>query len=341
MKGAWGDKLVDREVQGVSADNLTPKDIMGRIILMVEYYPPKAEGAEPVLDDSSDDSADEAEGEQAALPRKHVHHKISPALAALGHYARSMKPDKNWLTEQLSTPPHPQHILINISEPTLLKLVPTSLSSLISHAQTNLRRIYPKGTRITSHNFNPLEFWQNGSQIASLNWQHYDLGMQINEAMLIGSRGWIMKPGKITGTRDGAVRKVKFIGEVAGISSVPRPDNKDSFSAYVRAELFHSGEKQVWKSKVVKAKDVPGIAGADITWVENTNVQQFEWEYESEDLVFIRLMVIRHHEFLEHEDLAVFCAKIDHLESGWKLVRLLDMKGKHVGATVLVRFKRE
>ena len=34
MKGAWGDKLVDREVQGVGADNLTPKDIMGRIILM-------------------------------------------------------------------------------------------------------------------------------------------------------------------------------------------------------------------------------------------------------------------------------------------------------------------
>jgi len=53
------------------------------------------------------------------------------------------------------------------------------------------------------------------------------------------------------------------------------------------------------------------------------------------------LMVIKHHALLEDEDLAVFCARVDHLEQGWRLVRLLDMKGKYVGASVLVRFKSE
>jgi phosphatidylinositol phospholipase C, delta len=53
------------------------------------------------------------------------------------------------------------------------------------------------------------------------------------------------------------------------------------------------------------------------------------------------LMVIKHRTLLEDEDLAVFCARVDHLEQGWKLVRLLDMKGKYVGASVLVRFKSE
>jgi phosphatidylinositol phospholipase C delta len=52
-------------------------------------------------------------------------------------------------------------------------------------------------------------------------------------------------------------------------------------------------------------------------------------------------MVIKHHALLEDEDLAVFCARVDHLEQGWRLVRLLDMKGKYVGASVLVRFKSE
>jgi phosphatidylinositol phospholipase C delta len=71
---------------------------------------------------------------------------------------------------------------------------------------------------------------------------------------------------------------------------VPRPDKKDKFSAYIRAELFHSGEKQEWKSKVVKVTDVPET-GADISWTENEEeiqIQRFEWEYESEDLAFIR-----------------------------------------------------
>jgi phosphatidylinositol phospholipase C delta len=69
------------------------------LALQVEYYPPKTEGADSDPDDSSDDSADEDTKGRAAKPRKHTHQKISPALAVLGHYARSMKPSKTWLTE--------------------------------------------------------------------------------------------------------------------------------------------------------------------------------------------------------------------------------------------------
>ena len=137
--------------------------------------------------------------------------------------------------------------------------------------------------------------------------------MQINEAMFVGSRGWVLKPEKMRGLMNEAAGKVKFTGEIAGISScafyillrplrmrmtfadvlvvgveVPRPDNKDHFSAYIRAELFHSGGKQEWKSKIVKVTNVPEI-GADISWNEKeVQVQQFEFEYESEDLAFIR-----------------------------------------------------
>jgi len=165
--------------------------------------------------------------------------------------------------------------------------------------------------------------------------------MQINEAMFVGSRGWVLKPEKMRGFGDETVGKVRFVGEIAGVSSLPQSDYKQSFSAYVRAELFHSGGKQEWKSPVVEVTNVPET-GVDISWnKKEIQVQQFEWEYESEDLAFIRLMVIRHHELMEHEDLAVFCAKINHLESGWRLVRLLDMKGKNTGATLLVRFRRE
>jgi hypothetical protein len=45
--------------------------------------------------------------------------------------------------------------------------------------------------------------------------------MQINEAMFLGSGGWVAKPGKMMRTGMGGQqgRKVKFIGEIVGISS--------------------------------------------------------------------------------------------------------------------------
>jgi hypothetical protein len=45
----------------------------------------------------------------------------------------------------------------------------------------------------------------------------------------------------------------------------------------------------------------------------------------------------------KHARLAVFCARADHIQSGWHLIPLLDMKGKGTitGATMLVNIKVE
>ena len=64
-------------------------------------------------------------------------------------------------------------------------------------------------------------FWRNGSHVASLNWQVYDRGMQVNEAMFVGSPGWIEKPLHM---RKGSeyipiFGREKLVGEVVGVSS--------------------------------------------------------------------------------------------------------------------------
>jgi hypothetical protein len=39
--------------------------------------------------------------------------------------------------------------------------------------------------------------------------------------------------------------------------------------------------------------------------------------------------------------IVVFCARLNHLQQGWSLIRMMDMKGKDSGATLLVQFQTE
>jgi phosphatidylinositol phospholipase C delta len=118
--------------------------------------------------------------------------EISDALAALGVYARSMKPGKAWLTDVLSG--DPRHVLINISETAHAALLPHRIAALVEHAAASNRRVYPRGTRVDSQNFDPSRYWRAGSQIAALNWQTFDHGMQLNEALFVGTPGYVLKP---------------------------------------------------------------------------------------------------------------------------------------------------
>ncbi|RKL07350.1 hypothetical protein BFJ68_g9853 [Fusarium oxysporum] len=70
------------------------------------------------------------------------------------------------------------------------------------HNQRYMVRVYPDRTRITSNNFDPLLYWRRGIQMVALNWQTFDLGMQINCAMLDGGQdfsGYVLKPALLRG----------------------------------------------------------------------------------------------------------------------------------------------
>jgi len=59
-----------------------------------------------------------------------------------------------------------------------------------------LSRVYPKGARIDSSNYNPCPYWSCGSQMVALNFQTMDKPMLLNEGKfkLNGSSGYILKP---------------------------------------------------------------------------------------------------------------------------------------------------
>ena len=97
-------------------------------------------------------------------------------------------------------------------------LLPRSSPDLIANGQAHLRRVYPKGTRIASGNLDPLKFWRAGSHFAALNWQEFDSGMQLNEAMFAGTPGWVLKPHALLGGQK-RERRVKLSLHIVGLSS--------------------------------------------------------------------------------------------------------------------------
>ena len=57
--------------------------------------------------------------------------------------------------------------------------------------------------------------------MAALNWQIFDLGLQLNEAMFVGTKGWVLKPPRLASEQTGEcpTRAVKFEVEIAGINA--------------------------------------------------------------------------------------------------------------------------
>lgn len=63
-----------------------------------------------------------------------------------------------------------------------------------------------------------------------------------------------------------------------------------------------------------------------------------EWEYEDNELVFLRLLVKSDDSFARNSVLAVGCVRVSYLVRGeWRFVRMLDLGGRETTCTMLVK----
>uniref|UniRef100_A0A667Z205 1-phosphatidylinositol 4,5-bisphosphate phosphodiesterase n=1 Tax=Myripristis murdjan TaxID=586833 RepID=A0A667Z205_9TELE len=65
----------------------------------------------------------------------------------------------------------------------------------VEYNKRQMSRIYPKGTRMDSSNYNPQPFWNVGCQMVALNYQTMDFPMQLNMALFEfnGRSGYLLK----------------------------------------------------------------------------------------------------------------------------------------------------
>ena len=207
-------------------------------------------------------SCSEAEGSLDGnhTPKKSSHIKIVKALGELGVYNQGIKFNSTLDGPESREPNH----IYSLMESTFNRFCQRSKDNklaIFKHNKDYFMRVYPDQRRIKSNNFDPLIYWRRGVQMCALNWQTYDLPMQLNQAMFAGGTdrsGYVLKPQSLrefellgipaeTLSTKRPRKQVRFTVEVISAqqltSTINTPANK-SFDPYVELEIYHANDKR-------------------------------------------------------------------------------------------------
>ncbi|EPQ50824.1 PLC-like phosphodiesterase [Gloeophyllum trabeum ATCC 11539] len=279
--------------------------------------------------------------------------KMSMALVALLVYTVGVKCRGLNKKEQYA----PEHVF-SLSENTANKILKESMMDLIKHNKTHLVRVYPKGTRLNSSNYEPHRYWSAGAQLVAINWQTFDLGYMINHAMFQrnGRAGYVLKPRALREyNKELLAKRTNHYFDVTVISAQQLPRPKDSagreivdksvIDPYVEVSLHvpdwtHSPFLPESTNPVYSPAAGPTALtatsartisyrtcvvknnGFNPVWEEDLSLP-FDCVGEMMDLVFVRFAVKQEGGDPE-EPLAVYCASLGSLNAGFRHLPLHD-----------------
>ena len=244
---------------------------------------------------------------------------------------------------------------------------------LEEHNMRCLMRVYPHAMRINSSNFDPLKCWRRGVQMVALNWQTYDLGQQLNQAMFAGGddrTGYVLKPTAlrrvshtpVLGPRKAPKKEVKFTVQIISAQQLPRPrglGQEANINPYVEFEMYCAEDM---------GANATGIGGQDAsapnghsglgnplrkrTRIVEGNGYNPEFGNEIEmkvttrfpSLVFVRWTVWNSLDArtTNHAPLASFTAKLDSIQQGFRHLPLFDSNGEqYLFSTLFCKIKKQ
>ncbi|KAI9551573.1 hypothetical protein GHT06_021906 [Daphnia sinensis] len=149
----------------------------------------------------------------------------------------------------------------SLSETKAKKLIRGERSGFIQHTNNQLVRIYPKGSRTDSSNYDPAQFWSSGCQIVALNYQTGGLYKAINNAFFQfnGNCGYVLKPAilrnpettETSGTVEMRRNKIVRFHIITG-QNLPKTE-KNVIDPYVTIQIMgHPADQYKFKTKHVE-----------------------------------------------------------------------------------------
>lgn len=145
---------------------------------------------EPASDDEDADIAIAPKKKEA--PKQNVKVKVAMLLSDLVIYTAS----RSFVSFEDSQEKQKFYQNNSIGEVKGQKLIKKRASDFVRHTLQFITRIYPRGTRTDSSNYDPQEFWNVGCQMVALNFQttgvHMDL--LLGKFQDNGGSGYVLKP---------------------------------------------------------------------------------------------------------------------------------------------------
>ncbi|KIY42849.1 PLC-like phosphodiesterase [Fistulina hepatica ATCC 64428] len=276
----------------------------------------------------------------------------------------------------------PEH-MFSLSERVINRILksPDETYSLIKHCRDHMVRVYPKGIRVTSTNYEPHRFWAAGAQLVALNWQTFDDGYMMNNAMFQRNDGlgYVLKPRALRCNTPSCKallsRKTLHNLKITIISAqqLPRPrdsSGKDGFEKgkaaiidpFVELSVFTpdwdnrlSGSPPHSQVDVEAPRDRSGSVSSQPrryrTSVVKNNGFNPVWEESfclpflcqggMMDLVFLKILIKREDKE-DEEPVALHCSSLGSLARGYRHLPLYDAQlSQYLFATLFVKIEVE
>jgi phosphatidylinositol phospholipase C delta len=206
-----------------------------------------------------------------------------------------------------------------------------------------------------------------------LNWQTYDLGQQLNEAMFAGGEdrtGYVLKPAAlrlesqtpVIGHRKAPKKEVKFTVQIISAQQLPRPrglGQEANINPYVEFEMY-CAEDMGANATGIGGQDASarnGHSGIGNPLRKRTRIVEgngYNPEFGNEidmtvttrypSLVFVRWTVWNSLDArtTNHAPLATFTAKLNSIQQGYRHLPLYDSNGEqYLFSTLFCKIKKQ
>eukprot|EP00027_Filamoeba_sp_ATCC50430_P001013 CAMPEP_0168555584 /NCGR_PEP_ID=MMETSP0413-20121227/8417_1 /TAXON_ID=136452 /ORGANISM="Filamoeba nolandi, Strain NC-AS-23-1" /LENGTH=837 /DNA_ID=CAMNT_0008586453 /DNA_START=37 /DNA_END=2550 /DNA_ORIENTATION=- len=324
-----------------------PEKLKRKVLLKGKMLPSKPGEAEEPDDDEEEEEEEEAspkETKKSSKKESKEKEKKKPAgtakeLSDVIH----LKSTHFKGFEESKTYSKEWHIC-SFSEAKVDKLLKKNPQDFIEFNLKQLSRIYPKGIRVDSSNYDPSPSWNCGSQVVALNYQTGSDPMWINDGKFMdnGGSGYLLKPKflreeKITFNPEGkhSVQKTLHVTVISG-SQLPKVEGKEKtdkgevIDPYVKVIMYGvSADKKSHKTKVVKNN------GFNPVWNND-----FKFPIHVPELAIL-LFTVSDSDMVSSDDfIAQYSINVTDVREGFRHAVLKDRKGKtYEKASLLLHFK--